>query len=134
MNQYFLKPLKFLNLRRILALLLVAVLVLVQARVAFAGCVTPEADIAASVSAMDNCRGCSSTANSADLYDTLSHICGNHCSRSYVPPAQGPEILAIATVTLVNAETTASPGISPHIHAAHPGKSRLIYRLQRLLI
>lgn len=124
----------FLKSRRIIALLLVAILALVQARVAFAGCVTPDAGTSSSVSAMDNCPGCTGAASSENRYDTLSNVCGNHCSQSSVPPAQGPEILAISTVTLIIAETTASPGISPHIRAAHPGKSRLIYRLQRLLI
>jgi len=124
----------FLKSRRIIALLLVAILALVQANIAFAGCLTADAGIATAMSAMDDCQGCSNTGDSADRYDTLSNVCGNHCSQSSVPPAQGPEILAISTVTLIIAETTASPGISPHIRAAHPGKSRLIYRLQRLLI
>jgi len=124
----------FLKSRRILTLLLAAVLVMAQTGVAFAACVSPDASITTSIMTMDDCRGCSSAANSADRYDVLSNISGNHYLRSYVPPAQGPELLAIATVPLVDVKATASPRISPQIHAAFPGKSRLIYRIQRLLI
>lgn len=124
----------FLKARRILALLLVAALVLVQAKVAFAGCVTADTGVATSISAMDDCQGCSnSTAKGADSYYALSNICGNHCLRSYVPPAQGSEMPATATAASVKVATVL-PRISPEIQAAFPGKARLIYRLQRLLI
>lgn len=124
----------FLKSRRILALLLVAVLALVQVNVAFAGCLTADPGTTTAISAMDDCPGCSNAAKEADRYDALTNICSNHCLRSYISPAHAPEMLAIATVTLVNAKAAPPPRISPHIRAAYTGKSRLIYRLQRLLI
>jgi len=124
----------FLKSRRLVALLLVVLLVLIQANVAFAECFMTDTGAATSMSAMEDCTGCGSITNGVDRYETLSNICGNHYSRSYVPPAQEPEILAIATISPLNTETTALPRVSLHIHAAHSEKSRLIYRLQRLLI
>jgi len=119
--------------RRILALLLVAVLALVQVKVAVAGCVAAETG-APQVVAMEDCPGCS-TGNNAESYDTLSRICSNQCLQGYVAPAKVQTQPPPAAITVaLDGTATAPPLIAPPEAASHPGKSRLIYRFQRLLI
>lgn len=126
----------FLKTRRILGLLLVAILVLVQAKIALAECVTNDVDVPMSISSMDDCQGCSNSAGAAKdaVSDyAFSKICGSLFLRSYVSAVQGSEIPVTAAVALINV-IPVLPRVSPRIHAAFPGKVRLIYRLQRLLI
>lgn len=119
--------------RRILAILLVAVLALVQVKVAIAGCLVADAGTPV-VAVMGDCEECD-TGNSGDTFDTLSKICSNHCLQSYVAPAKIPAQPVPAAITVALADTaTAPPLILPPEFATHPGKIRLIYRFQRLLI
>lgn len=126
---------KFLKSRRILAILLVAMLALVQARIAFAGCIAADAASAAPTAVMENCPGCKTNTVEADSYDTLSRVCSNHCLQSAASGEQIPAqpVLAVTSVALVM-PGTAPPLILSHAVSYPSGKTRLIYRLQRLLI
>jgi hypothetical protein len=122
------------NSRRILAMLLVAVLALVQAKIAFAGCMTSDSGTPM-VTAMEDCERCD-TGNANDSYDSLSRICGNHCLQSATPVEKNsiqPD-LPTATVASVLFTTRAPPPAPLHASPPAPGKTLLIYRLQRLLI
>lgn len=135
---------RLLKSRRILAILVVAVLALVQVKVAFADCMVALSADPTSMSMMGDCPRCkSSTAEEKDLYDAASRICSNHCIQSYAPLERSPEPLISATLTVEPVGTAKASlvnvvavpiRVSPHNHAAFPGKARLIYRLQRLLI
>lgn len=123
----------FTGSRRILAIILVAGLALVQARIAFAGCMTAGSG-ASLMAAMDDCTGCD--AGSADpSRHVISKICGNHCLQDLVFGGQdaGQADSAAIMVTAAGAATM-PPLMLPDIRPAPPGKTRLIHRLQRLLL
>jgi len=127
----------FLRSQRIFAMLLVAMLALVQIKVAFAGCMTADASISTSVLTMENCQECSTDATNREenSYDALSRICGNHCVPSFASLEQNPELPATAVTIVALVDTAAVlPLVSPQNQAPALGKVRLIYRLQRLLI
>lgn len=130
MNQYFLRS------RRALAILLVAVFALLQVNVVFAGCNTPDSGISSPMAGMDSCPGCTmGTSNGSNKsYDTVSPVCSDICQRNFVSSANfsGQPTAPIATVAVVS--TTVSPSLLPHVQPSPPGKTSLIYRLQRLLI
>jgi hypothetical protein len=119
--------------RCILAILVVAVLTLVQVKVAFAGCLTADSSAPQAVAAMGDCEKC--TTNSGDdTYDILSKICSNHCLQDYVSPTKVAAQPAPVTTVALADTATAPPLIAPPEPAFHPGKTRLIYRLLRLQI
>ena len=122
----------FTGSRRILAIILVAGLALVQAKIAFAGCMAADSG-ASLMAALDNCAGCD--AGNADASRlVLSKICGDHCLQDVVPGSQDAgQADSTAMVAAAGAATIPSL-VLPDIHPAPPGKVRLIYRLQRLLL
>lgn len=130
MNQYFLRP------RRTLAILLVAVFALLQVNVVFAGCNTPDIELSSQMAKMDSCPGCKmDTSNGSDAsYDTVSPICSDICQRNFVLSANFSDQPAVPIATVVVVGTTVSPSHLPHVQPSPPGKTSLIYRLQRLLI
>lgn len=113
-------------------MLLVAVLALVQVKIAFAGCMASDSG-APMVMAMEDCEGCD-TGNAKDSYDSLSRICSNHCLQSAVAGTKvsAQSVLPAATVALIS--MTTAPPVPWHASPPAPGKTLLIYRLQRLLI
>jgi hypothetical protein len=125
---------QFLNSRRILAMLLLAVLALVQVKIAFAGCIASDSGTPM-VAAMADCEGCGN-GDINDSYDSLTRICSNQCLQSAVASAQVSvqPALPAATVALVRVTTRAPPPVPLHATSPTPGKTLLIYRLQRLLI
>lgn len=122
----------FTGSRRILAIILVAGLALVQARIAFAGCVATDSG-AALMTAMDDCAECDA-GNADTSRHVLPKICGNHCLQDVVPGAQDAG-QADSTAMVATADAaTIPPLILPDIRPAPPGKTRLIHHLQRLLL
>ena len=122
----------FTGSRRILAIILVAGLALVQARIAFAGCMPADSD-ASLMAAMDDCEGCDA-GNADTSRHVLSKICGNHCLQDVIPSAQETgQSDSAATIAAADA-TTVPPLIPSDIRPAPPGKTRLIHHLQRLLL
>lgn len=120
------------GLRRILAILLLAMLTLVQVKVAFAGCMAADGG-APQIAAMEDCEGCNS--DKGESYEALSRICSTHCLQSYVFTENVPEKPILAAPALSVAGAAAPPiTIPPPRHDLSPGKTRLIYHLQRLLI
>lgn len=118
--------------RRILAIILVAGLALLQARIAFAGCMA--ADSGTSLrAAMDDCAGCDA-GNADGSRHVLSKICDNHCLQNVVPGAQYAGQADSTAMVATAGATTTPPLVLPDIHPAPPGKTRLIYCLQRLLL
>ncbi len=115
-------------------MLLVAVLALVQVKIAFAGCMASDSGDPM-VTAMEDCEGCD-TGNAKDSYDSLSKICSNHCLQSAVSVEKISiqPVLPAATVAPVPVTTRAPPPAPLHASPPAPGKTLLIYRLQRLLI
>ncbi|MGE0559061.1 MAG: hypothetical protein AB7E73_12555 [Burkholderiales bacterium] len=123
---------QLLSLRRILAILLLATLTLVQVKVAFAGCMAADGS-APQIAAMEDCEGCNS--DKGESYEVLSRICSTHCLQGYVSTENVPERPVLAAPALSVAGTAAPPSaIPPPRHNSSPGKTRLIYHLQRLLI
>lgn len=114
-------------------MLLVTVLALVQVKIAFAGCLAPDSGTPM-VAAMEDCEGCN-TGNAKDSYDSLSRICSNHCLQSAVTGTKvsAQPVLPAAAIALISM-ATAPPPVSRHASPPAPGKTLLIYRLQRLLI
>lgn len=121
----------FIGSRRILAIILVAGLALVQAKIAFAGCIA--ADTGAAMAVMGDCEGCD-VGNVDASRHALSKICGNHCLQDFVSGARDAG-QADPTAMVMAADAAAIPPlILPDIRPAPPGKTRLIHRLQRLLL
>lgn len=123
-----------LNSRRILAMLLVAGLALVQVKIAFAGCMASDSGTPM-VAAMEDCEGCGN-GDINDSYDSLTRICSNQYLQSAVAGAKVSvqPALPAATVAPVLVTTRAPPLVPLHASSPAPGKTLLIYRLQRLLI
>lgn len=125
----------FLNPRRLMAILLIAVLALVQANIALAGCVTADSEVSEPMTMIDGCPGCAGTSNGDDSYDTLSTICSNHCLQNLIISAKNstqPTFIPIASAPVdIAAEP---PLILPLERILYRHKTPLIYRLQRLLI
>lgn len=125
---------RFTGSPRILAIILVAGLALVQARIAFAGCMAADSG-ASLMAAMDDCAGCDAgNADASPSRYALSKICGNHCLQDFVFGGQDAgQADSAAMVTAADAATIPPP-ILPDIRPAPPGKTRLLHRLQRLLL
>lgn len=117
--------------RRILAISLVAVLALVQVKIAFAGCMA--ADTGDPMAAMGDCAGCDAGTVDASRH-ALSKICSNHCLRDFVFGGQDTGQADSATMVMAADAATIPSLVLPDIHPAPPGKARLIYHLQRLLL
>jgi len=130
MNQYLLR------LRRILAIVLVAVFALLQVNVVFASSTTPDTEISLAMAEMDRCPGCQTdAANDSDsIYSSVSPICSCTYHSNFVSSRNlsGQPTAAFPTVALAIA--TALPLVFPHAQPSPPGKISLIYRFQRLLI
>lgn len=122
----------FIGSRRILAISLVAILALVQVKIAFAGGMAVDSG-ASLMAAMDDYEGCDAGNADASRH-ALSRICSNHCLQDFVSGGQDTGQADPAAMAMAADAATIPPLILPDIHPAPPGKARLIYRLQRLLL
>lgn len=128
--------------RRLYAILLLAALALLQARVAFAGCFSPERAMTQAATGCCTEHGLPDGASHG--LDEPGMTCASHCVKSS-DTTNDPD-----TLTLAGAELVVSPpppllrsALYPpsaaslrlaHNEAAHPPHTSLIYVLQRLLI